>query len=149
VRVGSRRYGLGVLLSVAGPASDARAWWRTAGRQAAAAIRFTEIFHASLTEVEACHLAQRWSRRSFRKAFRDRQKELAQVRTAGCQLIHWEESEYRKRLLEIYAPLPLLYVRRNEQVLNCHAISIVRARRPTPYGNQIAERLVRPGQPRA
>jgi DNA processing protein len=76
-------------------------------------------------------------------AFRDAEKELAQVRKGGCRLIHWEESDYPKRLLEIYDPPPLLYVRGNEQVLNRHTISIVGTRRPTPYGNQIAERLAR------
>ena len=76
-------------------------------------------------------------------AFRDAEKELAQVRKAACRLVHWEESEYPKRLLEIYDPPPLLYVSGNEQVLNRYAISIVGTRRPTPYGNQIAERLAR------
>jgi DNA processing protein len=103
-----------------------------------------EIFRASLTELEACQLPVAATQAVFSKAaFRDAQKELALVRKAGCQLIHWEETEYPKRLLEIYDPPPLLYVRGNVQVLNRHAISIVGTRRPTPYGNQIAERLAR------
>jgi len=103
-----------------------------------------EIFRASLTELEACQLPVAAAQAVFSKAaFRDAQKELALVRKAGCQLIHWEETEYPKRLLEIYDPPPLLYVRGNVQVLNRHAISIVGTRRPTPYGNQIAERLAR------
>jgi predicted Rossmann fold nucleotide-binding protein DprA/Smf involved in DNA uptake len=36
---------------------------------------------------------------------------------------------------------PLLYVRGNIELLNRHRISIVGSRRPTPYGNQMAERL--------
>ncbi len=103
-----------------------------------------EIFRASLTELEACQLPVAAAQATFSKAaFRDAEKELAQVRKAGCHLIHWEESEYPKRLLEIYDPPPLLYVRGNEQVLNRYTISIVGTRRPTPYGNQIAERLAR------
>lgn len=103
-----------------------------------------EIFRASLTELEACQLPVAAAQAAFSKAaFRDAEKELAQVRKAGCHLIHWEESEYPKRLLEIYDPPPLLYVRGNEQVLNRYTISIVGTRRPTPYGNQIAERLAR------
>ena len=103
-----------------------------------------EIFRASLTELEACQLPVAAAQATFSKAaFRDAEKELAQVRKAGCRLIHWEESEYPKRLLEIYDPPPLLYVRGNEQVLNRYTISIVGTRRPTPYGNQIAERLAR------
>ena len=103
-----------------------------------------EIFRASLTELEACQLPVAAAQATFSKAaFRDAEKEVAQVRKAGCRLIHWEESEYPKRLLEIYDPPPLLYVRGNEQVLNRYTISIVGTRRPTPYGNQIAERLAR------
>lgn len=103
-----------------------------------------EIFRASLTELEACQLPAAVAQAVFSKAaFRDAEKELAQVRKAGCRLIHWGESEYPKRLLEIYDPPPLVYVRGNEQVLNRHAISIVGTRRPTPYGNQIAERPAR------
>jgi DNA processing protein len=103
-----------------------------------------EIFRASLTELEACQLPVAAAQATFSKAaFRDAEKELAQVRKGGCRLIHWAESDYPKRLLEIYDPPPLLYVRGNEQVLNRHTISIVGTRRPTPYGNQIAERLAR------
>ena len=103
-----------------------------------------EISQASLTELEACQLPAAVAQAVFSKAaFRDAEKELAQVRKAGCRLIHWGESEYPKRLLEIYDPPPLVYVRGNEQVLNRHTISIVGTRRPTPYGNQIAERLAR------
>jgi predicted Rossmann fold nucleotide-binding protein DprA/Smf involved in DNA uptake len=103
-----------------------------------------EIFRASLTELEACQLPAAVAQATFSKAaFREAEKELAQVRKAGCRLVHWEESEYPKRLVEIYDPPPLLYVRGNVQVLNRYAISIVGTRRPTPYGNQIAERLAR------
>jgi predicted Rossmann fold nucleotide-binding protein DprA/Smf involved in DNA uptake len=95
-----------------------------------------------LTELQACQLPVAAAQATFSKAvFRDAEKELAQVRKAGCRLIHWEESDYPKRLLEIYDPPPLLYVRGNEQVLNRHTISIIGTRRPTPYGNQTAERL--------
>jgi predicted Rossmann fold nucleotide-binding protein DprA/Smf involved in DNA uptake len=95
-----------------------------------------------LTELQACQLPVAAAQATFSKAvFRDAEKELAQVRKAGCRLIHWEESDYPKRLLEICDPPPLLYVRGNEQVLNRHTISIIGTRRPTPYGNQTAERL--------
>ena len=66
-------------------------------------------------------------------AFRDAEKELAEVRRIGCRLLHWEETEYPKRLLEIYDPPTLLYVLGDIQVLDRHAVSIVGTRRPTPY----------------
>src|SRR4029077_5156514 len=103
-----------------------------------------EVFRASLTELESFQLPAAVAQVVVsRAAFRDAEKELAQVRKAGCQLIHWEESAYPKRLAEIYDPPPLLYVRGNVQVLNRYTISIVGTRRPTPYGNQIAEKLAR------
>ena len=33
------------------------------------------------------------------------------MRRTGCGLLHWQETEYPQRLLEIYDPPPLLYVR--------------------------------------
>jgi DNA processing protein len=103
-----------------------------------------EIFRASLTELEGSHLPAAVAQAIFsHAAFRDAEKELAEVRKAGCRLLNWSETEYPRLLLEIYDPPPLLYLRGDVQVLNRHAISIVGTRRPTPYGNQIAERLAR------
>ncbi|MGA8022284.1 MAG: DNA-processing protein DprA, partial [Candidatus Acidiferrales bacterium] len=70
-------------------------------------------------------------------------KELAQAQAAGIRLLTWDEPEYPQRLRQIYDPPPLLYVRGNIELLNRHQISIVGSRRPTPYGNQMAERLAR------
>jgi DNA processing protein len=72
---------------------------------------------------------------------KDAEAELEQVRKLGCRLLNWDEPEYPQRLLEIYDPPPLLYVKGDASVLNRHAISMVGTRRPTPYGNQVAERL--------
>jgi DNA processing protein len=102
----------------------------------------TGVFRASLTELEACHLPSAPARAIHTKlAHKDAQAELAQVRKLGCRLLNWNEPEYPQRLLEIYDPPPLLYVRGDASVLNRHSISMVGTRRPTPYGNQIAERL--------
>ena len=101
-----------------------------------------EVFRASLTELEACRLpsgpAQAIRSKSARKTA---EAELDEVRKVGCRLLNWDESEYPKRLLEIYDPPPLLYVRGDVGALNRHSISMVGTRRPTPYGNQVAERL--------
>jgi DNA processing protein len=102
------------------------------------------IFAASLTELEACRLPAAVAQAiASRSAFGDAEKQLAEVRRAGCQLLHWEESSYPRRLLEIYDPPPLLYVRGDAEVLNRYSIAIVGTRRPTPYGNLITERLAR------
>jgi DNA processing protein len=103
-----------------------------------------EIFRASLTELEACRLPAAPARAiQTRGAHKDAEAELAKVRNLGCRLLNWDEPEYPQRLLEIYDPPPLLYVRGDASVLNRHSISMVGTRRPTPYGNQVAERLAR------
>jgi DNA processing protein len=103
-----------------------------------------EIFRASLTELEACHLPAATAQAVHsRAALRDAEKELSELRRLGCGLVNWEDAVYPKRLREIYDPPPLLYVRGDAQALAGHSIAMVGTRRPTPYGNQIAERLAR------
>ena len=100
------------------------------------------IFNASLTALEGQRLPAAVAQALHsRRPLSDAAKELAQVQAAGCRLLTWDEPQYPARLREIYDPPPLLYVRGNIELLNRHTISVVGARRPTPYGNQMAERL--------
>jgi DNA processing protein len=100
------------------------------------------IFNASLTALEGQRLPAAVAQALHsRRPLSDAAKELAQVQASGCRLLTWDEPEYPARLREIYDPPPLLYVLGNTELLNRHAISVVGARRPTPYGNQMAERL--------
>jgi DNA processing protein len=102
------------------------------------------VFNASLTSLEAEHLPAAVAQAIHsRRAMSDAAKELAQAQAYGCRLLTWDEPEYPARLREIYDPPPLLYVLGNVELLSRHLISIVGARRPTPYGNQMAERLAR------
>jgi DNA processing protein len=101
-------------------------------------------FAASLTALEACGLPGATAQAVIsRVGFSAADKEIAWSRELGIQLMHWGESAYPPRLLEIYDPPPLLYFRGDPQVLRRHSISIVGTRRPTPYGNLMAERLGR------
>jgi DNA processing protein len=103
-----------------------------------------QVFAAPLTALERCNLPAATAQAvASQGAFSAAQKELAQIRELGVQLLHWEESAYPSRLLEIYDPPPLLYVRGDIEVLRRHCISMVGTRRPTPYGNLMAERLAR------
>jgi DNA processing protein len=117
---------------------------RTAGKLLRAMGSPEAIFNASLTALEAHRLPA-----AVAQAIHSRQplsaaaKELAQAQAAGCRLLTWDEPEYPQRLREIYDPPPLLYVIGNIALLSRHLISVVGARRPTPYGNQMAERLAR------
>ncbi len=100
------------------------------------------IFRASLTEIEACHLPVKPTRAIHSKvAHKEAEAEVARVRKLGCRVLNWDEPEYPQRLLEIYDPPTLLYVKGDASLLNRHSISMVGTRRPTPYGNQIAEKL--------
>lgn len=102
------------------------------------------VFRASLTELEACRLPAATAQAvASHTGFPDAEKELAELRKIGCGLVHWQETEYPPRLLEIYDPPPLLYVRGDQQVLRRYSLGMVGTRRPTPYGNQIAERMSR------
>src|SRR5277367_28442 len=100
------------------------------------------VFNASLTALEGQRLPAAVAQSLHsRRPLSDAAKELAQVQASGCRLLTWDEPEYPARLREIYDPPPLLYVRGNIELLNRHLISVVGARRPTPYGNQMAERI--------
>jgi DNA processing protein len=102
------------------------------------------IFNASLTSLEAERLPAAVAQAIHSgRPLSDAARELAQAQAAGCRLLTWDEPEYPARLREIYDPPPLLYVRGNAELLNRHVIALVGARRPTPYGNQMAERLSR------
>jgi DNA processing protein len=102
------------------------------------------VFNASLTALEAQQIpatvAQAIHSRQSKSAAA---KELAQAEAAKCRLLTWDDSAYPQLLREIYDPPPLLYVKGNAELLNRHSIGIVGTRRPTPYGNQMAERLAR------
>lgn len=102
------------------------------------------IFNASLTALEAQHLPAAVAQSiNSRQPLSAASKELAQAQAAKCRLLTWDEPEYPQLLREIYDPPPLLYVKGNAELLNRHSIAIVGTRRPTPYGNQMAERLGR------
>jgi DNA processing protein len=100
------------------------------------------VFGASLTSLEALHLSPQVAQAIHsRQPMSAAAKELAQVQQAGCELLSWDDPEYPRVLRQIYDPPPLLYLKGNKELLNKHSIALVGARRPTPYGNQMAEKL--------
>jgi len=102
------------------------------------------IFRASLTSLEAQHIpAPSAQAIASQQPLKDAEKELAELRKLGVRLVHWGEPEYPQRLLQIYDPPPLLYVKGKVELLNRHCIALVGTRKPTPYGNQMAERIAR------
>jgi DNA processing protein len=117
---------------------------RLAGRLLGAFGSPEAIFRASLTALEAERLPAAVAQAIHsRQPLSDAAKELSQLQALGGRLVTWDEPAYPQRLREIYDPPTLLYLRGNAELLGRHLIAIVGARRPTPYGNQMAERLAR------
>jgi DNA recombination-mediator protein A len=122
---------------------DARPWrahgWKTSGRNGQPRPDFQRLAHRTGIASLACS-----------RCAGDSRAPAAQRRGQGISPGHPESVcshgtslEYPQRLREIYDPPPLLYVRGNIELLNRHGISVVVSRRPSPYWNQMAERLAR------
>lgn len=117
---------------------------RTAGKLLGEFGSPAAIFNASLTTLEAQHIPA-----AVAQAIHSNQplsaaaKELAHVQATGVRLLTWDEPDYPARLREIYDPPPLLYTRGDVELLNRPIVSMVGSRRPTPYGNQMAEKLAK------
>jgi len=117
---------------------------RTAGKLLAKFESPAAIFNASLTALEAEQIPA-----SVAQAIHSGQpmsaaaKELAQLQATGARLLSWDEADYPERLREIYDPPPLLYTLGNLELLRRPSIAIVGTRRPTPHGNQVAEKLAK------
>jgi DNA recombination-mediator protein A len=60
---------------------------------------------------------------------------------AATELDQTKDAEYPRRLLEIYDPPLVLYIKGNAKSIDKPGIAIVGTRHPTPYGIGIAERL--------
>jgi len=100
------------------------------------------VFAASLTELEACGLPPPVARTIVSQApLKAAEQELDKVRQLGCRLLAWDEPEYPALLKEISDPPVLLYARGDLSVLSTHCLAMVGARKPSAYGQQVAERL--------
>src|SRR5258707_9143013 len=101
-----------------------------------------DIFHASLTELEAENLqAQSAQHIALGKSLDLAHDEIAKASAAGVQIVCREDASWPVRLSEIYDPPLVLYVRGSLEALSRPGIAIVGTRHPTPYGIGMAERL--------
>ncbi|HTV65008.1 MAG TPA: DNA-processing protein DprA [Bryocella sp.] len=100
------------------------------------------IFAASLTELEAFGLpAVAAQGIGLGKSLELASEEYDHAREFGASLLVPGDAEYPKRLLEIYDPPLVLYLKGNAEVLDKSGISVIGTRHPTPYGISMAERL--------
>ena len=101
-----------------------------------------DIFHASLTELEAENLrAQSAQHIALGKSLELAHDEVAKAVAAGVQILCRDDAGWPVRLSEIYDPPLVLFVRGNAEAVSCPGIAIVGTRHPTPYGMGMAERL--------
>ena len=102
------------------------------------------LFSASLTELESLGMPAEAAQFCFdgrsRAAAMDEAKRIIEQ---GATFLTPEDEAYPGRLLEIYDPPPVLWVRGNAALLNRAGIAIVGTRQPSPYGSGMAEVLAR------
>src|ERR1700756_4043504 len=101
-----------------------------------------DIFHASLTELEAENLkAQSAQHIALGKSLELANDEVAKAAAASVHVLCREDAAWPQRLSEIYDPPLVLYVRGNVATLSRPGIAVIGTRHPTPYGIGMAERL--------
>lgn len=102
------------------------------------------VFAASLTELEGAGLPAAAAQFVFNgRARKLAEEEMRRVTEQGASLVTPTEDTYPERLLEIYDPPPVLWVRGNVGALNHPGIAVVGTRHPSPYGAGMAEMLSR------
>ena len=69
----------------------------------------------------------------------DLDEEMARLAAGDIRAVSWEDAEYPRRLAEIEAPPPLLYVRGGLTPKDDLAVAVVGTRRPSAYGAQVAQ----------
>ncbi|MGB7555032.1 MAG: DNA-processing protein DprA [Candidatus Korobacteraceae bacterium] len=100
------------------------------------------VFAASLTELEAAGLpAASAQSLALGKSMELASAELDHARELDAQVIVRGDAEYPRRLLEIYDPPLVLYLKGNAEIIDKAGIAVVGTRHPTPYGTGMAERL--------
>ena len=101
-----------------------------------------DVFHASLTELEALNLqAQSAQHIALGKSLDMAHEEFAKAASSGVSIICRDDTEWPERLSEIYDPPLVLFVRGNVACLSAPGLGVVGTRHPTPYGIGMAERL--------
>ncbi len=102
------------------------------------------ILDLSLTELEGLRLPARSAQfLADGRARAEAEKECARVREAGAILLTPQDEAYPARLLEIYDPPAVLWVRGRAEALNEPGIAVVGTRAPSPYGAGMAALLSR------
>jgi DNA processing protein len=114
---------------------------RRAVRQMGAA---EHVFTASLTELEGVGMPAEAAQFCFDgRARAAAVEEAAHTAEQGARFLTPDDEAYPGRLLEIYDPPAILWVRGDAALLRRPGIAVVGTRQPTPYGAGMAEMLSR------
>jgi len=102
------------------------------------------VFEASLTELEGAGLPARAAQFVFEgRAFHAAEDEAKRVAEVGGFFLTREDEAYPARLLEIYDPPAVLWIRGDRALLARAGIAVVGTRQPSPYGVGMAEMMSR------
>jgi DNA processing protein len=102
------------------------------------------ILDMPLTELEGLRLPARSAQfLADGRARVEAEKEIKLVSDAGACFLTPQDAAYPGRLLEIYDPPAVLWVRGDVPLLEWPGIAVVGTRSPTPYGSGMAELLSR------
>jgi DNA processing protein len=102
------------------------------------------LFEASLTELEMSGMPVSAVQFIFEgKAREAAEAEMKRVAEAGGSILTPDDAAYPERLLEIYDPPAVLWIRGDADLLARPGIAVVGTRQPSPYGAGMAELLSR------
>ena len=100
------------------------------------------LFAASLTELEACGLPAAAAQSiALGKSLELASAEYDRIREMGATVMVRGDAEFPNRLLEIYDPPLVLYIKGSTEIIGQPGIAVIGTRHPTPYGMGMAERL--------
>jgi DNA processing protein len=140
-------------MATAGPGTSNTIYWlalsltpglgQVRGRKLAKQFHgLQDIFHASLTELEALGLQAHSAQAiALGKSLELATEEMAKANAVQVKILTKEDPQWPAQLNEIYDPPLVLYVRGSAEVISRPGIAIVGTRHPTPYGIGMAERL--------
>jgi DNA processing protein len=102
------------------------------------------LFHASLTELEGVGMPAESAQFCFDgRARAAAVEEAARVEQQQACFLTPEDDAFPDRLMEIYDPPPVIWVRGDVRLLSRAGIAVVGTRQPSPYGAGMAEMLSR------
>ncbi len=103
-----------------------------------------EIFQASVQELRDLGVEEQKARDLISSSLFDQASEtLSWLEKKGHFLLTVDDSDYPDVLKEIFDPPFVLYGMGRPEVLREPSVAVIGARRPTPYGRPVAERLAR------